>query len=93
MEVEINEIWSTISSGHSYFLLLNSHFFGSSHLEVFLGEGVAPCWSAISMKLQSNFADIALRHGGFPVGLLQIFGAPFPTNTSEQLLLLFYFVI
>ena len=46
MNVEINEIRSTINSGDSSFTyiyifwLLNSYFFGSSHPEVLLGEGV-----------------------------------------------------
>ena len=43
MEAEINEIRSTICSGDSsllIFLVLNSHFLGSSRPEVFLREGV-----------------------------------------------------
>ena len=82
-----------------YFLLLNAHFFGSSRPEVFLGEGVLevcskftgerPCRGAISMKLQSNFVEIALRRGYSQVGFLRIFGAPFPENTSGWLFLLF----
>ena len=71
----------------------------SSPPEVFLGEGVLkiwrndtveqPCWSAISIKLQSNFIEITLRHGCSPVNLLHIFRTAFPKNTSEQLLLVF----
>ena len=96
-EVEINEIRITISSGDSYLLLLNSHFFGSSRLEMFLEEGVLevcggfagerPCRNSISMKLQGNFVEITLRRGCSPVGLLRIFGAPFPESTSGRLLL------
>ena len=49
--------------------------FRSSHLEEFLGKGVMkicskftgehPCRSAISIKLQSKFIEITLRHIGF----------------------------
>ena len=38
-------------------------------------------------KLQSNFIEIALRHGCSPVNLLHIFRTPFPRNTSGWLLL------
>ena len=64
---------------------------------MFLGKGVLkicskfiaehPCRSAISIKLQSNFIEIALRHGCSPVNLLHIFRTPFPKNTSRWLLL------
>ena len=64
----------------------------SSHPEVFLGKGVLkicnrftgehPCRSAILIKLQSNFVEIALQHGCSPVNLLHIFRTPFPKNTS-----------
>ena len=43
--------------------------------------------NVISIKLQSNFIEIALRHGFSPVNLLQIFRTPFLENTSERLLL------
>ena len=69
----------------------------SSHPEVFLWKGVLkicrkftgeqPCRSAISITLQSNFIEIALRHGCSPVNLLHIFRTPFPRNTSGWLLL------
>ena len=49
----------------------------SSYLEVFLGKGVLkicskftgehPCQGVISIKLQSNFIEIALRYGCSPV--------------------------
>ena len=65
--------------------------------EVFLGKSVLKicskftrehaCRSVISIKLQSNFIEITLRHGCSPVSLLHIFGAPFPKNTSGGLLL------
>ena len=51
--------------------------------------GAHPCQSLISIKLLSNFIEIALRHGCSPVNLLHIFRAPFPRNTSGWLLLIF----
>ena len=69
----------------------------SSPLEMFLGKDVLkkcnnfigehPCRSVISIKLQSNFIEIALRHGCSPVNLLHIFRTPFYKNTSGGLLL------
>ena len=69
----------------------------SSRPEVFLRKAVPkicskftgeqPCRNAISIKLQSNFIEIALRHGCSPVNLLHIFRTLFPRNTSEWLLL------
>ena len=69
----------------------------SSHPKVFLGKGVLkicsrftgehPCRSAISIKLQCNFIEIALRHGWSPVNLLHIFRTPLLKNTSGRLLL------
>ena len=60
----------------------------SSHPEVFLWKGVLkicrkftgeqPCRSAISITLQSNFIEIALRHGCSPANLLHIFRTLFP---------------
>ena len=71
--------------------------FRSSHPEVFLRKGVLkicskftrerPCRSAISIKLQSNFIEITLRHRCSPVNLLHIFRTPFSKNTSGRLLL------
>ena len=56
--------------------------------EVFLRKGVLkmwskftgehPCRSVTSVKLQSNFIEITLRHGCSPVNLLRIFRTPFP---------------
>ena len=55
----------------------------SSRLQVFLGKDILkiwskftgdhPCRSAISIKLQSNFIEMVLRHGWSPVNLLHIF--------------------
>ena len=49
--------------------------------------GEHPCRSVISIKLQSNFIEITLRHGCSPVNSLHIFRTPFPRNTSGWLLL------
>ena len=69
----------------------------SSHPEVFLRKDVLkicskftgehPCQSVISIKLQSNFIEIALWHGCSSVNLLRIFRAPFSRKTSEWLFL------
>ena len=48
--------------------------------------GEHPCWSAISVKLQSNFNEITLQHGCSPVNLLHIFKAFFSKNTFGGLL-------
>ena len=40
-----------------------------------------PCQSVISIKLQSNFAEITLQHVCSPVNLLHIFRTAFPTST------------
>ena len=59
--------------------------------EVFLGKGLLkicskftgdhPHRSVISMKLQSKFLEIKLRHGCSPVNVLHIFRTPFAKNT------------
>ena len=46
-----------------------------------------PYQSAISIKLQSNLIEIALRHGCSSTNLLRIFRRPFLKNTSGRLLL------
>ena len=51
----------------------------------FVGEHPYP--SAISIKLERNFMEIAFRHGCSPVNLLHIFRTPFLKNTSGRLLL------
>ena len=73
--------------------------FRSSHPELFSRKGVLKicskftgehsCRNAISIKLESNFIDIALRHGCSPVNLLLVFRTPFPRNTPGWLLLKF----
>ena len=56
----------------------------------FIGEHL--CRSVISIKLQSNFIEITLRHGcPPPVKLLRIFRTFFPKNTSGGLLLDIHF--
>ena len=47
----------------------------------FTGEHT--CRSALSIKLQSNFIEIALRYGCSLVNLLHNFRPPFPKNTSK----------
>ena len=82
----------------------------SSRPEVLLGKGALkicstftgehPCRSAISIKLQSsfieiilrhgllsNFIEITLRHGCCPVNLLHVFKTTFSKNTFGRLLL------
>ena len=49
--------------------------------------GGHPCQSVISIKLQSNFSEIRLRHGCSIVNLMHIFRTSFPKNTSRRLLL------
>ena len=71
--------------------------FRSSHKELSLGKGALkiyskfteehPCWSAISIKLQTNFIEIALWHGCSPVNLLHVFRTTVLKNTSGWLLL------
>ena len=64
---------------------------GKSALKIcskFTGEH--SCWSVISIKLQSNFIQITLRHGRSSVNLLYIFRRPFPKNTSGGLLMYLY---
>ena len=45
------------------------------------------CRKVISIKLQSKFFEITLRHGCSPVNELHIFRTPFPKNISGWLLL------
>ena len=65
----------------------------SSRPDVFLRKVVLKIWSkftgehscrnVISIKLQSNFIEITLRHECSPVNLLHIFRTPFPSNFNE----------
>ena len=55
--------------------------------------GEHSCLSVISVKLQSNFIEITLRHGLSPVNLLHTFKTRFPRNTSGRLLLSKWFLI
>ena len=81
--------------GNKQFKRFNISNFGSSHPEVFFEKGVLktcikfagehPCRSVISIKLQSSFIEITLRHGCSPVNLLHIFRTPFSRNTSGWL--------
>ena len=54
--------------------------------------GEHPCQSVISIKLQSNFIEIALRHGCSLVNLQHIFRTPFYKNTYEGVLLSLNFI-
>ena len=80
---------------NDYFL--QSSTFRSSPSEVFLRKVVLKACSkctgehlrqtAISVKLQSNFIKIKLRHGSSSVNVLHIFSTHFPKNTSKGLFL------
>ena len=64
-------------------------FLGKSILKIwskFTGEH--PCRSVISIKLQSNFIEITLRHVCSLVNLLHVSRTHFLLNTSRRLLLL-----
>ena len=52
--------------------------------------GEHPCWSVISIELQSNFIEITLRHECSPVNLLYIFRISFTKNSCGRLLLTFF---
>ena len=45
------------------------------------------CRRVISIKFQSNFTEITLRYGCYPLSLLHIFRTPLPENTYGGLLL------
>ena len=49
--------------------------------------GEQACRSAVSIKLRSNFIEMAFRHACSPVNLLHIFRTAFPRNSSGWLLL------
>ena len=57
-------------------------FFGKDFMKIWSkSTNQHPCQSMISIKLQSNFIEIGLLHGCFPVSLLHIFRIPFLKNT------------
>ena len=63
-------------------------FLGKDVLKTYSSvTGEHPYRSAISITLQCNLIEIALRHGCSTVNLLHIFRTPFPKNTSIWLLL------
>ena len=74
----------------------------SSHPEVFIAKGVLKicgnftgedsCRCEISIKLQSNVIEMALRHACSPLNLLHIFRTPFLKNASGRLLLKIYYL-
>ena len=75
-------------------ILMAKNLLGKGVLKIcskFTGEH--SCGSAISIKLQSNFNEITLRHGCSPVNLLHFFGTPFLKITSGWLLLNNYFLV
>ena len=93
-----NSIRTRLSGGRRF--LHDSVIFRSSPPEVFLREGDLkicskftgehPCLRVVSIKLQSNFIKIALRHGCSPVNLLYISGTSFYKDTYGGLLLHFF---
>ena len=84
--------WFTVYFNCFYFFIDRS-----SPSEVFLGKGVLkicskltgehPCQSVISITLQSNFIEIALRHGFSSGNFRHIFRTSFSQNNSGRLLL------
>ena len=79
------------------FYMRNLAIVRSSHEEIFLRNvvlkicckftGDQPCQCVISLKLQSNFIEIKLRHLCSLVNLLHIFRTTFHENASEWLIL------
>ena len=94
-------VWWWLQALVMYLLLLGRpdwlQKYRSSPPEVLLEKGVLkicskltrehPCQSVISIKLQSNFIEITLRHGCSPVNLLHFFRTPFSKNSSGRVLL------
>ena len=69
-------------------------FLGKDFLKIwnqFTGE--RPWLSVISIKLQSNFFEITLRHGCSHVDLLRIFRPPLYKYTCGGLLLIILFIV
>ena len=75
-----------------FFMVMKLEMEEGAPSKVFLGKGILEicskctgkhlCQSVISIKLQSNFIEIALQHGCSSVNLPYIFRTPFPKNTS-----------
>ena len=84
-------------------LMTNVRQVRSSSLVVFLGKGVLiicskfrgenPYRNVVSIKLQSNFIEITLRHGSYPVNLVHFIRTTFPKNTSGGLFLMLQSVL
>ena len=82
------------SSDNLFYLNYNVFFmtWRGSRPEVSLGKGALEIYSkftreltgrsVISIKLESNFIEITLRHGCSPVNLLYIFRTPFLKTVS-----------
>ena len=82
------------SSDNLFYLNYNVFFmtWRGSRPEVSLGKGALEIYSkftreltgrsVISIKLESNFIEITLRHGCSPVNLSYIFRTPFLKNVS-----------
>ena len=94
-------ILATLTSGSRFQKSFKNNeikWYISSHPNVFLEKAIPKtcskftgehlCQSVISIKLQSNFIEIKLRHECSPVNLLHIFRTPFLKNTSRGLLLM-----
>ena len=86
LHMKINVKLKVLNRERNLHMKINVYFpeiFRSSHPEVFLGKGFLkihskftgenPWRSVISIKLQSNFIEIALWHECSPVNLLHIF--------------------
>ena len=65
---------------------LKTEIYMHKHVLICL-PGRSLCWSVISIKLQSNFIEITLRHGCSPVNFLYILKTPSVKNTFGWLLL------
>ena len=83
-------------SNVNHLIICNSQVFKSRHSEVLLEKWVLKicsrftgeylCRNVISIKLQSNFTEMALWHVCSPVNMLYICRRPFTNNTPEWLL-------
>ena len=101
-------IIKALSSGYHphekfYSLIGLTYFFRSRRPEVFLRRallkicskfaGEHRCRNVVSIKLQSNFIEITLRHGSYPVNLVHFIRTTFPKNTSGGLFLMLQSVL